>query len=425
MPRSFKVPEFYRSPIIRTVKQERLKSDPKKRDVSPSVLDFGPIRFKLARHFGFCFGVENAIEIAYRAIEENPGRRVFLLSEMIHNPEVNADLLSRGVRFLMRTDGTRLLDFSELSAEDVVIVPAFGTTVELQRELGSIGIDPYFYDTTCPFVEKVWKRSEQLGRDSYTVIVHGKRTHEETRATFSHSRQNAPTLIIFDTRDAHFLVDYIKGKRSTAEFVERFRLSMSAGFDPEKHLERLGVINQTTMLATETQEISNIIRQGLLEKYGPKDLKRHFADTRDTLCYATYENQTATRALIEAGADLALVLGGYNSSNTSHLVELCEERMPTYYIKDASEILDESQIQHFDMVRGEVKRSTNWIPQRRDHQPIEIAVTSGASCPDRTVDQVLSRVLEVFGNALELRSIEQALNLFSSGLARGDLRMHA
>ncbi|OVE80004.1 4-hydroxy-3-methylbut-2-enyl diphosphate reductase [bacterium J17] len=408
MPRKFNVPEYYRSSIIAQIKSQRSELDPRKKDFRPSVLDFGPVRFKIARHFGFCFGVENAIEIAYRAIEENPDKRIYLLSEMIHNPGVNSDLQERGVQFLMRNDGTYLVDFNTLQEDDIVIVPAFGTTVEIQEKLSSVGIDPYYYDTTCPFVEKVWKRAGELGKQDHTVIVHGKRAHEETRATFSHSKESAPTLIVRDFDDTRFLIDYIKGKKTTEEFMERFSEAASANFQPEKHLKKVGVVNQTTMLATETKAIAKMIRSAMIELYGEENIKEHFADTRDTLCYATYENQNATRALIDAGADLSIVVGGYNSSNTSHLVELCEEVMPTFYIRNSDEIKDETEIKHFNLESKSVIKTDNWLPTANGSRAVDIALTSGASCPDSEVDKVLQKVLGLFPNS---HSIEKALEL--------------
>ncbi|MFN8389170.1 MAG: 4-hydroxy-3-methylbut-2-enyl diphosphate reductase [Bdellovibrionota bacterium] len=398
MRKSFHVPSFYKSLGLVELKRTRRDSDPKRKNLSPTVVDFGPVRFKIARHFGFCFGVENAIDIAYRAVEESHGRRIFLLSEMIHNPEVNADLESRGVRFLMRPDGTRLVDFAELRPDDVVIVPAFGTTIELQKELVALGIDPYFYDTTCPFVQKVWKRAEELGKSGYTVIVHGKRTHEETRATFSHSRENSPTLVILNLEEAHTVKDFILGTMSSDEFRARFEGCCSDGFDPENHLVRVGVVNQTTMLATETQAIADVIREAMVERYGADELSKHYADTRDTLCYATYENQGATKALIAAGADIAIVVGGYNSSNTSHLVELAAEKVPTYYIKNAGEIVSRNEIRHYDLHRHDVVSSKGWLPEKASG-PIDVAITSGASCPDRIVEEVIEKVLSFYGVA--------------------------
>jgi len=401
MPKEFDVPLFYRSPGITQIKRLRSEHDPKRRDLAPTLLDFGAVRFKVARHFGFCYGVENAIEIAYRAVRENPGRRIFLLSEMIHNPEVNADLVAHGIQFLMDTQGNRLVPFSSLTPDDIVVVPAFGTTIELRDEISATGANISQYDTTCPFVEKVWKRAAELGRNGFSVILHGKRAHEETRATFSHSKETAPTIIVRDLQDTQFLVAFMKGERSLDAFWKTFARATSPSFDPLMHLKRVGVVNQTTMLATETQEIAGTIRRALLDIYGESSIKEHFADTRDTLCYATYENQSATKSLIEARADLAIVVGGYNSSNTSHLVELCEERMPTFYIKDASEILSERAIRHFDLHQRRLNISYDWLPF---DLPPTVAVTSGASCPDAIVDEVIQRVASFFPLA---RTFEQ------------------
>ncbi len=411
MPRKFNVPPFYRSQLIATVKQARGVLDPRKKDFSPSLLDFETVKFKIARHFGFCFGVENAIEIAYRAIEENQGKRIFLLSEMIHNPQVNTDLQERGVKFLMRTDGSTIVPFDSLTKEDIVIVPAFGTTVEIQDALDKKGIDPYFYDTTCPFVEKVWKRSGELGKKGYSVIVHGKRTHEETRATFSHSKETSPTIIVLDKAEAEIICQFIRGEISAAQLGEHLGQGMSAEFDPEKHLQKVGVVNQTTMLATETREIADMIRKAMVEVHGESNISKHFADTRDTLCYATSENQRATMNLIESGADIAIVVGGYNSSNTSHLFELCEETIPTYYVKNELEIESVKTIRHFLPAKKQVVESGNWLPDKR---PITVALTSGASCPDRTVDLVMLRVATLLGSSLDP---EKVLKDFSKKLS--------
>ncbi|MCC6953096.1 MAG: 4-hydroxy-3-methylbut-2-enyl diphosphate reductase [Deltaproteobacteria bacterium] len=401
MPKEFDVPLFYRSPGITQIKRHRTASDPKRRDLTPTLLDFGSVRFKVARHFGFCYGVENAIEIAYRAIRENPDRRIFLLSEMIHNPEVNADLIAHGVRFLMDTQGSRLFPISSLTPDDVVVVPAFGTTIELQNEIGATGANIAQYDTTCPFVEKVWKRAAELGKNGFSVILHGKRSHEETRATFSHSKETAPTLIVRDMEDTQFLVSFMRGEKSLEAFWKVFARATSPSFDPLIHLRRVGVVNQTTMLATETQEIALTIKEALLDIWGDETIKEHFADTRDTLCYATYENQSATQALIASGADLAIVVGGYNSSNTSHLVELCQEQMPTFYIKDRSEILSERAVRHFDLRELRLTVTYDWLPL--EGTPT-IAVTSGASCPDAIVDAVIQHVASLFPQA---RTLEQ------------------
>lgn len=405
--RSFDVPLFYRSSLIARVKESRRTFDPRKRDLSPSVLDFGSVQFKLARHFGFCYGVENAIDIAYRAIDENPGKRIFLLSEMIHNPHVNQDLRDRGVDFLRTTDGKQLIPFETLSPEDIVIIPAFGTTLEVQETLRKVGIDPQLWNTTCPFVEKVWKKSEQIAKKDFSIIVHGKRYHEETRATFSHARQNAPVMVIRDMEEAELLGDVILGKRDRAFFFERFHDRFSEGFDPSRDLVRLGVVNQTTMLASETSAISAYLRGILALKYGENEIRNHYADTSDTLCYATNENQSATQALIDSGGDLALVVGGYNSSNTSHLVELCEKVMPSYFISSADEIVDPSLIHHFIYPAKQRIATENWLP---DTRPVSIILTAGASCPDALLEEVLLKVLSYFPDA---RPIEEALAPFS------------
>jgi len=407
MARTFDIPIHYRSPIITALKSVRTATDPRRRNYAPSVLDFGPIRFRIARHFGFCFGVENAIEIAYRTIEENPGKRIFLLSEMIHNPHVNDDLRGRGVRFIMTPDARRLIDWDELTPDDVVIVPAFGTTLEIQNELAQRGIDPYSYDTTCPFVEKVWNRTGSLGRQECTVVVHGKWTHEETRATFSHSKENAPTIVVQNMEETERLAGIITGELPVETFEEEFRDRCSPGFDPLEDLRRIGVVNQTTMLASETEAIADRLRGAMVERYGPERIDEHFADTRDTLCYATNENQNATIALIDSGGDLAVVVGGYNSSNTSHLVELCSRRMPTYFIRDASEIVSRSRVRHFDLEAGGVVETDGWLPD--PGRPLDLVLTSGASCPDALVDEVIRTIVSFFPDA---RSAEEALEEF-------------
>jgi 4-hydroxy-3-methylbut-2-en-1-yl diphosphate reductase len=402
MTRKFDTREKYQGPIITRIKQARQATDPRKRDLAPTRLDFGPLRVLLARHFGFCYGVENAVEIAYRTLAESAGRRVFFLSEMIHNPKVNGDLLDRGVRFLFTPGGEQLVSWDELTAEDVVVVPAFGTTLELQEALAARGIDPYRYNTTCPFVEKVWKRSAKLGADDFSVVVHGKDTHEETRATFSHSVRGAPTLVLRDLKEARLLGDVIRGTRGQNEFEAAFRHKCSPGFDPARDLVRIGVVNQTTMLATETHEIAAELRRALAERYGADAIAEHFADTSDTLCYATNENQNATYALIEQGADLAIVVGGYNSSNTSHLVELCGQVMPTYFIQSADELESADAIRHYSLARRRVETTKDWLPA---HRPLDVILTCGASCPDAILDDVLRRLLGVFTGLSPLEDV--------------------
>lgn len=407
MPRTFELPHFYQSPIISVVKQARRQTDARKRDLSPSVLDFGPVRFKIARHFGFCYGVENAVEIAYQALEENPDKRIFLLSEIIHNPRVNENLRHRGVQFLSDTAGNALLPFDVLTPEDVVIVPAFGTTLEVEAALNARGVKLSAYNTTCPFVEKVWKRSQEIGRQAYTVVVHGKRYHEETRATFSHAQAEAPVVVVRDLSEAETLAKVIRGEADANFFFQKFEDRYSPGFYPDTHLRRIGVVNQTTMLATETQAIADLLRHAIIARYGQEKLTEHFADTKDTLCYATKENQDATLALIAEGGDVAVVVGGYNSSNTSHLVELCELLLPTYFIRDAEELLNPEQIRHLVLETKKVHITENWLPDAHlDGSPIDIVLTAGASCPDVLLDEVLQKIVGWFPNT---RSVEEAL----------------
>jgi 4-hydroxy-3-methylbut-2-enyl diphosphate reductase len=409
--RQFDVPTFYESPIISTVKDARQVADPRKNDLSPSVIDFGPVRFKIARHFGFCFGVEQAIEIAYKALDENPDKRIFLLSEMIHNPHVNEDLRDRGIQFLRTTKGEQLIPFSELTPDDVVIIPAFGTTLEVEQELDRRGVDTETYDTTCPFVEKVWRKSSQIGDDDYSIVVHGKRYHEETRATFSHAKQEGPVVVVRDMEEAEELAAVIRGEKSADFFYDFFEDKYSADFDPAEDLRRLGVVNQTTMLAEETAAIADLMRDALVDRYGEADVKEHFADTSDTLCYATNENQNATHALIEDGADLGIIVGGYNSSNTSHLVELCEEHMPTYFVRDAEQFDAPAEIRHFDIHAQQETTTEHWFPA--DETPVDVLLTSGASCPDALLDDVVRKILNWYPDA---RPVEDAIAPFKASL---------
>jgi 4-hydroxy-3-methylbut-2-enyl diphosphate reductase len=400
--KKFEIPEFYRSPIISQVKEKRKLDDPRKKDFSPTVLDFGKIRFLIARHFGFCYGVENAIEIAYKAIYENPDKRIFLLSQMIHNPGVNEDLLKNGIQFLQDTAGNQLIAWDELTSEDIVIVPAFGTTVEIEQLLTEKGIQVSKYNTTCPFVEKVWNRSETLGKSNHTIIIHGKHSHEETRATFSHSQQNAPSLVIKDLKEAEKLADYIKGTREISTFGDEFKGRYSSNFDPTSDLNKIGVVNQTTMLATETQEITDFLRETMIAKYGLETIKDHIADTRDTLCYATNDNQTATLGLMENEADFALVIGGYNSSNTTHLVELLEQKFPSYFINNKENILSTSELQSYNIHSKEIELISNYLPTK---ERIDIILTSGASCPDAIVDEVIQKILFMNGITVDIESV--------------------
>ncbi len=396
--KSFDVPVFYRSPLISAIKKRRKEADKMKKDFTPTLLDLGPVQIFLARHFGFCYGVENAIEIAFRTVQENPGKRIYLLSEMIHNPQVNADLRSHGIEFLQDTYGKQLIPFEQLTPEDIVMIPAFGTTLEIEKRLQSIGIRTENYNTTCPFVEKVWNRSEAIAKKDYSIVIHGKPKHEETRATFSHAAGNAPSVVVEDMAQAKQLAAYITGDKPAADFYSEFHNQYSDGFNIEHDLQRLGVVNQTTMLASDTQEISDFLKQTMMEKYQLTEatVAERFADTRDTLCYATLDNQTSVSGMLDVDADLAVVVGGYNSSNTSHLVELCETKLPTYFVSSAEKLVSREQILHYDFHEKREEPVAGWLPEK---PVVKILITSGASCPDAIVEEIIRKIAQYYGVA--------------------------
>ncbi|MFH0735740.1 MAG: 4-hydroxy-3-methylbut-2-enyl diphosphate reductase [bacterium] len=388
--KNFVIPNRYKSSIIGELKTKRKLEDPRKKDFLPNELTYNKVKFYIARHFGFCFGVENAVEIAYQTIEENPDKNIYLLSEMIHNPDVNNDLLSKGIRFLMDTKGNFLPIWEKLNKDDIVIIPAFGTTIEIENELKSIGINPYKYNTTCPFVEKVWNRAATIGK-SNTIIIHGKHYHEETRATFSHTSQTAKSVIVKDLDEAKILGKIILSEDQIL-FEEVFNGKFTKGFNVTTDFVSIGVVNQTTMLALETVDITNYLRSIMIEKYGGNNISFHFADTRDTLCYATNDNQESAKALLKTDSDFAIVIGGYNSSNTSHLVELLEEKFTTYFISSAKCIINNKQISHFNFHSRTELITNNFLPQKGT---INIALTCGASCPDSIVEEVINRMIDI------------------------------
>jgi len=406
--KAFNVPEFYRSPIISKIKQYRKIQDPRKKDNSPTLLDFGAVQFLIARHFGFCYGVENAIEISFKALDENPGKRIFLLSQMIHNPDVNNDLIERGVQFLQDTNGKQLIPFDTLTPDDVVIIPAFGASLDIIDLLESKKIKTEAYNTTCPFVERVWKKSESIGKENYTIIIHGKHSHEETKATFSRSDKHNKAIIVRNITESKLLADYILGNKSKEQFAIDFNGRYSTDLNLDIDLQRIGVINQTTMLASETQEIADYFKTVMMEKYGAINIGNHFADTRDTLCYATNENQDATYGLLEEEADLAIVVGGYNSSNTSHLVELCERKFHTYFISSEKEILDKNTIQHFDYPNKKHVSTSDFLP---DKKTVRIIITSGASCPDSIIEGVIHKINSFY---TDIKPVEEVIKHLSN-----------
>jgi 4-hydroxy-3-methylbut-2-enyl diphosphate reductase len=394
--KQFNVPVGYRSPLISAVKQYRKQQDKLKKDDTPTLLDLGELQIYLARHFGFCYGVEHAIEIAFSTIQSNPGKRIFLLSEMIHNPQVNADLLAMGVQFMQDTYGKQIIPFDEIKSDDIVIIPAFGTTLAIEALLESKGIATAKYNTTCPFVEKVWNRSEQIAEKGYSIVIHGKPKHEETRATFSHASAVTPSIVVNDMQETVDLAKYITGEKETALFYEQFKGRYSDGFDITKDLTRFGVVNQTTQLATDTQAISDYLKSVMIRKYqlNADTIDTHFADTRDTLCYATNDNQTAVTGMLQTDADLAIIIGGYNSSNTSHLVELCEEKLPSYFIDTPDRIISKNEIVNCNWRTKEQKTVYHYLPEK---SPIKILITSGASCPDAVVESVIKKLAALYG----------------------------
>ena len=321
---------------------------------------------------------------------------------MIHNQVVNQDLESKGIRFIMDTKGNQFIDWSELTPDDVVIIPAFGTTLEIERKLQALNIQTEKYNTTCPFVEKVWNRAEKLGNQMFTIIIHGKPDHEETRATFSHSRPNGASIIIRDIEEAKKLGRIILGEIPAVGFYELFKSRYSDDFNVEKDLQKVGVVNQTTMLASDTKEISGYFRQVMITKYGAENYKDHFSDTRDTLCYATNDNQDSTFELLKQDADFAIVVGGYNSSNTSHLVELLETKFPTYFINTSDDLISEKEISHFNIHANNKEVTKNYIPVK---EQTRIIITSGASCPDILLDQVLLKLTTYFPRHQPLEKI--------------------
>lgn len=393
--KKFDIPNIYKSPLISEIKMQKKSADKLKKDFAPTELVFGNTTFFLARHFGFCYGVENAIEIAFRTINENPGKNIFLLSEMIHNPQVNRDLEERGVRFIQDTYGKQLIPFEDIMHNDIVLIPAFGTTLEIENMLAAKGIATEKYDTTCPFVEKVWNRSAQIAAKGYSIIVHGKPKHEETRATFSHASYGTPTIIVNDMEEAEALAVYMRKEKPIALFYEEFKGRYSKNFDVERDLQRIGVVNQTTQLATETQHISDFFKEEIKKIYGsePQTISAHFADTKDTLCYATNDNQNAVKGMLDVDADVAIVVGGYNSSNTSHLVELCEAKLPAYFINAADKIISKDEIINCNWKTKEITRDSFLPPKEK----VKILLTCGASCPDSVVEEVIKRTLVVTG----------------------------
>ncbi len=350
---------------------------------------------KLAKEFGFCYGVERAIDLAYAARKVfPPPKRIFLLGEIIHNPEVNDQIRGLGIVSLSPKPGDR--ELAQIASEDVVIIPAFGTEVETRRRLEEKGC--VLVDTTCGDVMSVWKRVRQYSRENVTSIIHGKARHEETKATTSQATAygSGHYLVVFTLAEADYVCDYIVHGGDKAAFLEKFAGAHSPGFDPDVHLRAVGVANQTTMLRGETEEVQRRIRAAMEKRYGAATLAEHFRFF-DTICGATQDRQDALQKLLQEPLDLLLVIGGYNSSNTSHLAEMGESRLPTFFIKNAAKMVSKDLIVHWNQHDQREVETCHWLPDR----PLTVGVTAGASCPNNLIEETIRRLFELRGVAVQ------------------------
>jgi 4-hydroxy-3-methylbut-2-en-1-yl diphosphate reductase len=360
-------------------------------------LDLGPLQVYLAREFGFCYGVEKAVEYAYQTVRMFPGRRIFLTTEIIHNPRVNDKLREMGVGFLRgRLRGEAA--FEHLTADDIVILPAFGASVQEVDRLRARGCT--LVDTTCGSVIHVWKRVEKYAREGFTAIIHGKYSHEETIGTSSRAARypGGHYLIVRDRAEAQLVCDYITGRSPDAGLIcSHFAQASSEGFNPSRDLARIGLANQTTMLSSESLEIARMLRAAVVERHGETGVRDHFRSF-DTICSATQDRQDAVRQLVGLGLDLVLVVGGFNSSNTTHLVEIAARFGAAYHIEDASYLVSSAELRHKRFDSPEVETTRNWLPPL----PLRIGFTAGASTPNRAVGEVIERVIALCGLDLPL-----------------------
>jgi 4-hydroxy-3-methylbut-2-enyl diphosphate reductase len=414
---------------------------------APVDLDFGAVRYVIPSHFGFCLGVKNAIERAYETLAENPERRVFMLSELIHNPFVNEDLLSRGLRYLQTDKGApytidgrvatvgaaESLLWDSLTPDDIVIIPAFGATDDDKKRLVRKGVAVYPYDATCMLVEKVWKAARSYGRDGYTVVIHGKHEHEETKATFSNTRRYAQAVIVRNIEETRRLGEFIASKdpKVRAGFYKAFAGKHTPGFDVERHLERVAVVNQTTLLMNETREIISYLRDVYFSVSGPdrpgEPGRVGGSGRNDTLCYATQVNQDALARALAEPLDAAFVIGGKNSSNTYQLYRLCAERLGdrAYFIQNEASIRSPAEVEHYVFpAKGHEAHDERTEPRRLWPEGPEIAIrrvliTGGASCPDGIIQQVINRINGFF-SVERLRGAETVLADMETKLASAE-----
>jgi 4-hydroxy-3-methylbut-2-enyl diphosphate reductase len=352
------------------------------------------LTIKLAKEFGFCYGVERAIDLAYAAHKVFPNQPLYILGEIIHNPEVNDQIRAMGIKFLSGKD--KDADIDDLQKDDVVIIPAFGTEVSTRKQLEAKGCR--FVDTTCGDVMSVWKRVRQYSRDKVTSIIHGKAWHEETKAT---SSQASPVtgghyLVVYNLEETDYVCHYIEHGGDKHAFLKKFEGAYSEGLDPDVHLVAIGVANQTTMLRGETEEVQRRLRAAMVRRYGESSIAEHFRFF-DTICGATQERQDALEKMLAEPLDLLLVVGGYNSSNTSHLAEMGEAKLPTYFIKNASKLVSCNRIVHFNVHRKKEVESADWLPGGQ----AVVGITAGASCPNNLIEDVIRRLFDLRGIAVQ------------------------
>jgi 4-hydroxy-3-methylbut-2-enyl diphosphate reductase len=388
-----------RTPEVMTAVQEQVESHYRSDIVDKvrragGILQCGDITVRLAKQFGFCYGVERAIDLAYAARKVFKERRLFIVGEIIHNPEVNEQISSLGIKNLMGRN--KQADIADLRPEDVVIVPAFGTELSILQQIKDRGCQ--IVDTTCGDVMSVWKRVRKYASESATSIIHGKAEHEETKATSSRALGDGKGhyLVVLTLTDTDYVCDYIRHGGDKQAFLERFRNAHSPGFDPDVHLKTVGVANQTTMLRGETEEVQRRIRQAILDRDGPDRAANNFRFF-DTICGATQERQDALRELLDVPLNLLLVVGGYNSSNTSHLAEMGEEKLPTYFVRNASRLVSKQEILHYDLHEKKEIIARDWLPEG----PIVVGITAGASCPNNLIEETLVRLYDLRGISRE------------------------
>jgi len=360
------------------------------------VLSAGDLTIKLAKEFGFCYGVERAIDIAYAARHAYPNRRIFLLGEIIHNPEVNDQIREMGIVSLSPKPSDEELASLNLTSDDVVLIPAFGTEVATRKKLEASGCD--LKDTTCGDVMSVWKRVRQYSKEQVTSIIHGKASHEETKATSSQTRAygSGHYLVVLTIGETKYVCDYIIHGGNKREFLDKFKGAYSDGFDPDIHLQAVGVANQTTMLRGETEEVQRCLREAMIQRYGEAELHKHFRFF-DTICGATQDRQDALEKLLREPLDLLIVIGGYNSSNTSHLAEMGESKLRTFFVKNADMMESDKLIRHYNQHDKKEIEARDWLPPGK----ITVGVTAGASCPNNLIEDTIRRLFELRGISVQ------------------------